>query len=205
MAIITIARQFGAGGRTLGAMIAKKLDYQFLDDALIQELARIARVTPNTIKNIERSGGGLISKMISSMISKDYMERLTGDKIGYMDEDIYVEKLREVITGFAKKDKVVILGRGGQYILSDWDNAIHVLLIANEKDRIKFMQKHYNLSGKKALQLVKDDEKRRKNLYSKFGRKDYDSPELYHVVINTSRVSLDQGVAIICDLLDKHS
>lgn len=56
MAIITIARQFGAGGRTLGAMIAKKLDYQFLDDALIQELARIARVTPNTIKNIERSG-----------------------------------------------------------------------------------------------------------------------------------------------------
>lgn len=42
MAVITISRQFGAGGRTLGEVIAKELDYQFLDDLIIQELAEKA-------------------------------------------------------------------------------------------------------------------------------------------------------------------
>ncbi|MFZ5564676.1 MAG: AAA family ATPase [Thermodesulfobacteriota bacterium] len=203
MAVITISRQFGAGGRTLGIRLAKKLKYQFLDDAVIQELSKRARVTTNAVKDIERSGGTMFSKIISSMLSKDYMERLTGDRIGYIDEDIYVAKLKEVITEFARMDNVVILGRGGQYILQDMENAFHVELIANKKDRIKFMQQHYKYSDYKALQAVRDGEKRRKALYAKLKKKDYEHPDLYHVVINTSRVSIDQAVDIISNLVKK--
>jgi cytidylate kinase len=203
MAVITISRQFGAGGRTLGTKLAKKLKYQFIDDAVIQELAKKARVTPNAVKDIERSGGTMLSKFLASTLSKDYMERLTGDRIGYIDEDIYVAKLKEVITEFAKKDNVVILGRGGQYILQDMENAFHVELIATKKDRISFMQQHYNYSDYKALQAVRDGEKRRKNLYAKLKKKDYDRPDLYHVVINTSRISIDQAVDTIYHLIKK--
>ncbi|MDY6832399.1 MAG: cytidylate kinase-like family protein [Thermodesulfobacteriota bacterium] len=201
MAVITISRQFGAGGRTLGVMVAKKLGYQFLDDAVIQELAKRARVSPSTIKSIERSAGTLFSKLISSTLSKGYMERLTGEKIGYMDEDIYVEKLWEVITEFAKKDNLVILGRGGQYILQEMENAYHIELIADKKDRIDFMKRHYKFTDSQALQAVRDGEKRRKNLYAKLGKKDFDRPCIYHLVINMSKIPLDKGLKLICDLV----
>jgi len=197
MAVITIARKFGAGGRTLASRVAKRLDYEFLDDAIIQELSEKVNISKDFVKHIERSAGGAFSKFIASTLSRGYMERLTGER-GYMDEEIYVEKLREVIAKLADRDNVVILGRGGQYVLSDHPNAFHFLLVAKRDDRIKFMQRYYNFSDKKAYQAVLDGEKRRKSLYAKFGKTDYDDPEMYHMVINMSRTSLEIAEDQIC-------
>lgn len=193
MAVVTIARKFGAGGRTLASRIAERLNYQFLDDAIIQELSQRARVSKNSIKDIERSAGGLLSKVISSTLSRGYMERLTGERFGYIDEEVYVEKLQEVITELAAEDNVVILGRGSQYILAEQENAYHFLLVAEREDRIKFMQRYYNYSDEKAYQAVINGERRRKNLYAKFGKKNYNSASMYHMVLNMSRVSLEQA------------
>jgi cytidylate kinase len=201
MAVITIARQFGAGGRTLGKRVAKELDYKFFDDAIIQELSQKVRVSKNTVKDMERTAGSMFSKIVSSALSRSYMERLMGKDIGYMDENIYVETLREIITEIAETDNVVILGRGGQYILGDRENTYHFLLVAQEADRIAFMQNFYEYSERKALQAVLNGEKRRRNLYAKFGKTDYNQPELYHSVFNMSKLSLNQALAQICALV----
>ena len=68
MAAITISRQFGAGGRTLGIMIAKELNHKFLDDVIIQEIAKEAKVTVDTVKSMERIAGSKLSKLFSSLI-----------------------------------------------------------------------------------------------------------------------------------------
>src|SRR6056297_99341 len=91
MAVITIARQFGAGGRTLGKRLSRQLNYEFFDDSIIQELSKKAKVSKFTIKDIEQTAGSFFSKIVSSALSRSYMERLTGADIGYMDENIYVE------------------------------------------------------------------------------------------------------------------
>lgn len=197
MAVITIARQFGAGGRTLGQMLARELDYQFLDDIIIQELAKRVKVSEQSVKDMEKSAGSMFSRIISSALSRDYMERLTGEDIGYIDENIYVETLREVIREIADRDNVILLGRGSQYILKDHPNAFHFLLVAGKEERIRFIQKSYKFSDEKAYQAVIAGEKRRKNLYSKFGKTDYNDPQLYHMVINTSRLDLQQAAAQI--------
>ena len=193
MAVITISRQFGAGGRTLGEMIAKDLGYLFLDDLIIQELAEKARVSIDSIKSMERTAGSTFSRLISRMFSQNYMERIIGADKGYIDEHIYVELLHEVIMEFAKQDNVVLLGRGGQYILQNFDGAYHILLVADWENRIKFMQRFYKASDAKAKKAVKQGETRRSGLYKKFGKEDYDQPYLYHLVLNMSRLSLDQA------------
>jgi cytidylate kinase len=193
MAVITISRQFGAGGRTLGEMIAKDLGYLFLDDLIIQELAEKARVSIDSVKSMERTAGSTFSKLISRMFSQNYMERIIGADKGYLDEHIYVELLHEVIMEFAKQDNVVLLGRGGQYILQNFDGAYHILLVADWENRIKFMQRFYKASDAKAKKAVKQGETRRSGLYKKFGKEDYDQPYLYHLVLNMSRLSLDQA------------
>jgi len=201
MAVITISRQFGAGGRTLGEMLAKQLDYRFLDDCIIQEISKKAKVSKNMVISMERTAGGSLSKFISGLLSRSYMDRLTGDERGYMDEEIYVETLQEVMLKLAKEDNVILMGRGGQYILEDFKGAFHFLLVSNLKDRINFMQRYYDLSNAKAEAAVKRGEKKRENLYQKIKKKDYNQPEHYHLVLNTSIISLEQAVKAICTLL----
>ena len=203
MAVITISRQFGAGGKTLGEMIARELDYRFLDDVVIQELAKKAKVTTDTIKDIERTSGGVISKMISSMLSRNYIERIVGEDKGYINEEIYVELIKDVLTNFAKEGNVVLLGRGGQYILKDFEDAFHVLLVSDMENRIKFMQQFYKMTDAQAEKSVKHGDDRRRNLYKKLDHTDYNSPNLYHIVLNMSRVSLDSALETIVALVRK--
>jgi len=201
MAVITISRQFGAGGRTLGRMVAERLNYKFLDDAVIQELSKRIRVTSESIADMEKIAGGLFSKIVSTMISRKYMERLAGESSGYIDEVIYVEKLKEVITDLAKQDNVVLLGRGSQFILADVEDTYHFLLIADMAQRIRFMQRHYKMSDSKARQEVLGGEKRRNNLYTRMGASNYNNPELYHMVLNMSRLTLEQAEQQIVSLV----
>ena len=193
MPVITIARQFGAGGRTLGKVVAEDLQYKFLDDAVIQELSKRIRVTKESVAEMESTAGGLFSKIVSTMLSRSYMERIAGEKSGYIDEVIYIEKLKEIITDLARHDNVVLLGRGSQYILAQHENAFHFLLVADQAQRIKFMQKHYNFSESKAYQEVSGGEKRRRNIYAKLGATSYNDPETYHMVLNMSRLTLEQA------------
>lgn len=202
MAVITIARQFGAGGRTLSNIIAEKLNYLFLDDVIIQEISRKAKVSTHFVRSMERTAGGFLSKLLTKAINRNYMERLMGENIGYMDEDVYVETLYEVMTELAQKDNVLLLGRGGQYILQDLESARHILLVANNEDRIKFMQKFYDMSDAKAHQAIINGDKRRANLYAKLGKADYNDPNLYHLVINMSKLSLEQALQQVFDLVE---
>ena len=203
MAVITISRQFGAGGKTLGEMIAKKLNYRFLDDQIIQAIAKQAKVSKNTVISMERTAGGTLSRMISSLLSRGYMDRLTGEGRGYMDEEIYIQTLNDVMTRLAAEDNVILTGRGGQYILADFKGTYHLLLVANKPDRIKFMHQHYKLTDAKAEAAVDSGEKRRVNLYRKFGKKNYNDPGQYHLAINMSRVSLEEAVEMVCTLVGK--
>ena len=204
MAVITISRQFGAGGRTLGAMVAERLNYQFLDDTIIQELSHRIRVSENSVVDMEKIAGTFFSKIVSTMLPRSYMERIPGEKSGYIDEAIYVETLKELIVELAKKDRVVLLGRGSQYILSQQENAFHFLLIADMEQRIRFMQRRYKMSDNRARQQVFGGEKRRRNVYAKLGATTFDDPATYHMVLNMSRLDLEEAVEAISTLV-QHS
>lgn len=197
MAVITISRQFGAGGRTLGKLLAKKLKYNFIEEDIIQRIAEKANVSKDWVKSTEKEAGKKLSSFLASLISKRYMERLVGEGKGYIDEHIYIDALYEVIQKIAEEDNIIIVGRGGQYILKDHPNAFHVHLIAEKEDRITFMEKQYNLTRASAAQVVKQQGKRRLNLYKKFHKKDYDHPELYHVTLNMSKLSMDKATDFI--------
>lgn len=201
MAVITISRQFGAGGKTLGEMVAKELGYQFVDEEIIYLVAKKAKVSTHWVESIEKEAGGKLLKFMSGLVRKSFVERILDDKRGYIDEEIYVDLLNKIITQIAEEGNAVILGRGGQYILRDAEDAVHVLLIADMEDRIKFMEERYDLSRTQAIQTVNREDKRRVNLYRKFGKEDYDQPELYHLVLNRSKLDLDTSLPLICRLV----
>lgn len=201
MSVITISRQFGAGGITLGEMVSKKLNYTFVDAEIIQMVAKKAKVSTHWVESIEKEAGGKLLKFMTGLVSKSFVERILDDKRGYIDEEIYVDLLNKIIVQIADEDKVIILGRGSQYILRDREDAFHVLLIAHKAERIQFMEKHYDLSETQALQSVNRQDKRRSNLYRKFGKEDYDHPDLYHLVLNMGKLKLEKAADLIYNLV----
>ena len=201
MAVITISRQFGAGGKTLGKMIADKLGYTFADDDIIQMVAEMANVSPHWVESVEKEAGGKLSRIISSMVSKRLVDRILKNESGYIDEKLYLDYLVVIIAQIAEEGNVVIIGRGCQYILRDHPDAFHVLLINDFDSRVKFMQENYDLTPSKALQVVNSEDKRRFNLYRKLGKTDYDDPSLYHLVIHTGRLPLPDAARCICNLV----
>ncbi|WP_419656501.1 hypothetical protein Dvar_55940 [Desulfosarcina variabilis str. Montpellier] len=200
MAVITISRQFGAGGITLGKMVADELGYTFADNDIVQRVAKEANVSTNWVESFEKEAGSKLSRFISSMVSKRWVDRVLGDERGYLDEQIYLDYLVLIIAQLADEGNVVILGRGSQYILNDHPDAVHVLLMNQLENRIKFMMDRYGMDHKKAERTVKNEDRRRTSLYKRLGKTDYEDPRLYNLVLNMSQMTLETARDMVCDL-----
>ena len=92
---------------------------------------------------------------------------------------------------------MIILGRGSQYILQNNPNVLNVLLVADLEDRIKFIEKIWNISRREAEKAIQTREKRRDAFLKYFGQGHPNSLRLYHLVINTSKMSLAQAEDLI--------
>jgi len=203
MAVITISRQFGAGGKTLGQMIADKLGYTFADSDIVQRIAKEANVSEDWVESFEKEAGSRVSRMISSMVSQRWIDRILKDERGYLDEKIYLDYLVLIVAQMADEGDVIILGRGSQYILDDHPDAFHILLINELQNRIKFLMERYELSQKQAARIVENEDQRRSNLYRRLGKSDYNDPNLYHLVLNMGRFSLEDALKLVCQMVQK--
>ena len=201
MAVLTISRQFGAGGLTLGQDIAEKLGYSLVSNEIISMIAKKARVSQGWVQSVEKEAGSKLQRFLGSIIPRTLVDRILDDQQGYIDEEIYLDLLKQIILQIASDDNCVILGRGGQFILKNNNKVFHVLLIADKKDRIGFMETHYKLIRSQATQVVNAEDKRRTALYRKLHHSDYDEPDHYHITLNMSRLTLSAASAIICEML----
>jgi len=180
------------------------MGYRFLDDTIIQAVAEKARVSTDFVRAIERSSGSTLSRFISGMLSRGYMERIAAvHGKGYVDERIYVELLPVVLRRFAEEGDVVLVGRGGQYILQDFKDAFHILLVSDLPHRIEFMQRFYNLTDSRAKKAVKQGDARRSRLFKKLHHADYNEPHLYHLVLNMSKLPLDAAMHVVVEMVRK--
>lgn len=202
MAVITISRQFGAGGITLGKMIADSMGYTFADSDILQRVAKEANVSTHWVESFEKEAGSKLSRFISSMISKRWLDRVLADERGYLDEQVYLDYLVLIIAQFADEGNVVILGRGSQYILNDHPDAFHVLLVNEFESRVQFIMKRYEMTRNKAERLVVNEDRRRVSLYKRLGKSDYENPQLYHLVLNMGRLDLETARDMVCSLAE---
>jgi cytidylate kinase len=201
MSVITISRQFGAGGRTLGEMVTQKLGYELYDNEVIQMVAEQAKVSANSVDALEKETGGIFKKVIADIVPKSLKDLIVSRKQETMDEEIYVDILQKIITEIAESGNAVIIGRGSQYILKDHENIFHVLITGDGKDREKFLEEKYDLTHDQAVHAVSHDDRRRANLYRKYAVTDYDQPDRYHLVLNTSKLDFDTARELICELV----
>ncbi|MCA1904970.1 MAG: cytidylate kinase-like family protein [Desulfarculus sp.] len=200
MAVVSISRQYGAGGQVIGEMVAQRLGYRLVNRTILTEVAKKAGVSVYSVEDAEKEAGDLLSRLVAEVIKASPYVRNLPDYSATFDEEDYRSFLRRVISEMAAQGSLVIIGRGSQFVLQNHPTTVRVMLVAREEDRIKRLMSHYKLDRDRAEQVARREEKKRIAFLKAFDSHDPDDPALYHLVLNTSLVSLELAADLIAQL-----
>lgn len=203
MPVITISRQFGAGGLTLGKRLAQRFNFKLVDREIIDEISKRAKVSAKYVQVVEDGAGDFLNELISEIAAGRFGFVSARAREGWtdLDTDDYIGFVRKTVTQAAEQDDVIIIGRGGQFIVPHRSQVIKIMLLAEMEDRIRFMSDHYQVSLSQAEKWVRKEEKRRDEFLKLFDSRDPEDPRLYHAVINTSLVSLEEAEEMVALLI----
>jgi cytidylate kinase len=203
MAVITISRQFGAGARTLGERLGKRLGYRFVHEDMIKEVARVMKASDKQIRDFEKRGTTKLSKFLDKIVNPDFIARLVADSYTYIEEKSYVDAVSSIIKGLYSEGNMVIIGRGGQFILKGYEDAYHILLVGDLEYRIRFLMDKYHLTEGQAQKAIKRADEIRSRFLSFFSAdtSSHDNPVTYHLVINMEKIGLERAEEMIVKLV----
>ena len=197
--IITISRETGSGGHTIGKILAEKLDYDFYDKEIISMVAKETKLDEGTIAE----NGEYISDKTYIDLASGYIPFSRKAKIPV---DQIQESQKKIIEEIAKKGNAVIVGRGADAILSGRKDAFHIFIHANMEHRVARVQRHDGISGeesriKRELE-VKD--RSRGMFYQFFTGREWGHVSNYNLALDTGVFSKEEATEIILDAIQKY-
>ena len=202
MAVFTIARDMATGGRKLGRLLAKRLNYQYVDKSLFQKIAEDLDVSERTLESFEKSREYQISNTFAKAFSTSYIERIVGYDKSVVEEEEYQKSLKNLILETAREDNVVIIGRAAYFFLKDMKSCYHIRLVAPLEWRKKYALENYKIRPDRVQGFI---EKRDRNLHW-FRRSicgaGFDDPLWFHMIFNMSRTSSEKAVELIISVAD---
>ena len=187
--IITISREFGSGGRTIGKKVADKLGIPCYDSELIEKLAQESGFTKNYIKEAgEYTPGGFLASAFSNRA------------FGPTNEDILWEMQCRIITELAEKESCVIVGRCADCVLQDKADCLKVFIHADMAFRAERIVKVYGEREESPEQRLRDKDKRRAAYHRFYTNMKWGYAENYHLTLDSGVLGIDRCVDIISGL-----
>lgn len=187
--VITISREFGSGGRTIGKKVAEQLDIPCYDAEIIQEMVKETGFTPEYVKEAgEYTPGNFLSSAFSNRL------------FGPTNEDILWEHQYKVITELAQKGPCVIVGRCADYILQDKADCLKVFIHADMDFRALRIVEVYGEREQSPEERLRDKDKRRAAYHRFYTDMKWGYAQNYHLTLNSGVLGIDQCVKIIASL-----
>jgi cytidylate kinase len=208
--VITISREVGSGGRTIGRKLAEKLGVRFSDKELVDELQKKLNLTVDSIEELKGKKKRWLDDFIQMVAPVPMSGMLVDGDSDYKSEynlslsvnDVF-EAEREILNGIADEGSCVIAGRSGFFVLKDRPNKVDILITASRDKRIARIMEKQNLSRQKAEEVIDSVDKARDNYVQRYtGQSRYDARN-YHIVLNMDYITEDQAVAMILSYLGK--
>ena len=196
--IITISRQFGSGGRTVGRMVAEKLGIPFYDKELVEQVALESGFAP---KFVEEHGEHSPGKSLFSYAFAP--QGVPGVMNGLSTADFLWNIQCGVILQLADQGPCVIVGRNADYILKDRKDVLHVYIHADMDYRADRIVRLYGESEKSPEARLKEKDKRRSVNYQHYTGRNWGNAENYDICINTATIGVENAAELILSLLEK--
>ena len=200
--VITIARQYGSGGREIGEKVAELLGIKAYGRELIDMAAEKSGYHPEMLhKADERAAGSLLYSLAIGA-------SLAGGIAGHYDIPIN-DKLfivqNDIIKELAAKEQCIIIGRCGDYALRNFENKISVFIHADFDWRKKRIAEIKGISEKEAESLIVKEDKYRANYYNFYTGHKWGASERYDATFNSSILGVDEIARIIAEMAKSKS
>jgi cytidylate kinase len=193
--VITIEREFGAGGTAIAEKLAERLGWKLWDQALTTEIARLAHVDQASVDRLDERCDPLFYRLMKVFIRGSYERSLPVAGLAHFDADSMVAFMHRVIDGAASEGNCVIVGRGAPYFLRGREDAFHVFVYAPWEEKIQRV-KATGKSEEEAVELLSTIDQERATFIQKYFGKEWPNRHLYHLMIN-SKIGDDRVVQAI--------
>ena len=218
MGVITISRQYGSGGLTIGREISKILGYRYINKDLVAEVAREAEIPLAEIERFDECPEPTTTRLSKKILLSPYPSNFSGEMfeepfgptvfsqhsnpaydtpLVMADEDSFVRLTQQVMIRLADRGKAVLIGRGGQALLSGRSDTFHVRILAPFEDRVETVIEEDRVCREEAELLIRRIDRNRKRYLKRHYGIDWNDPTHYHMTINTGRVDTSRAARMV--------
>lgn len=216
MGIVTISRQYGSDGRTVGLKASERLGYRYVNKEIISEVAQKANVPVNEVERFDEQPESAAVRILRKFLAPSYTT--VGPELAEhdwwtattlagatpssheslsLDEDVFVQLTREVIHKLAEQGNLILIGRGCQVLLTGRSDVLHVRVVAPLEYRIDVAVRRDGLGKENArAEILKMDQLRQTYLKRHYSV-DWNRSDQYHLVVNTAWLGVDGASALI--------
>ena len=233
MTVVTLAGLAGAGPRSLGPIVAQRLEADYVDRLILTNVARQVGATVAALHEREErppTRGERFSRLLQRILERSAVSGAGGDpyfgpgvaaflteeyedlpqptitKGHELEDEAYIEAVHTVLEEMAESGNTVIVGRGSHVILRDLPNVLRVGVVSEYEDRIITIMNRERLSREEAETTVAARDAARAYYFQRFlGLENPDAPELFHLVINVSEISLEYAADLVATASMAHA
>ncbi len=196
--LITISREYGSGGRLIGAMVAEKMGIPFYDKEIIDMAVEHSGLSRDIIETAELRAKNSISYSLSSAMTVG--EGFRTEPIS-INEKLYMAQ-SEVIRQIGETNEGVIIGRCADYVLRDLYGVTNIFICAEIEDRIERCINSYGDDPKTVEKKIKDYDKARANYYNYHTSRKWGHYMNYNLAINSSYIDDEKAADLIVDFMN---
>jgi cytidylate kinase len=216
MPVITIGRQFGAGGQTVGEMLARRLKIDLLESRIIDEVAHRLQLPKEEVEAEDEQPGSLLGRLLVALGSASTEPMIPPEATAWTPPNsdptfdtrkAVLQITQHVIQEAAREGNVVIVGRGGGYILRDFPGALHVFLRAATEARVKTVMARFKIASEdEARKRIKSTDENWTSYIKQVYGHDRNLPAHYDMVLDTGTLGYETTVDVIVAALEhRHS
>lgn len=192
--VITIARGYGSGGKTIGKMLSEKLDIPFYD----RELLRMASDDSGIHERLFGQADERVKPGLRKPFGRVYKgELLPPESDDFISDDNLFNYQAKIIKELADTCSCVIVGRCADFILQDRPNVVKLFVHAPFESCVKTVMDMYALPQKEAEKKIQDTDRHRSAYYKYYTRRNWDNAQNYDLCLNSAELGFDKCVEIV--------
>lgn len=195
--LITISRQFGAGGSLVAKLVAEQLGWSVIDNELVDEVARRIGKPVEEVAEREERVPSFVERLARALVASPEVPLVTATPVESLDEAELVKMTEVVVAEVAQEGRVVLVGRAASAVLAREIGAIHVQLVAPRPFRVRVVAERSSIDPRAAEKQIAETDAQRARYHKQYYGRDWSDPVNYHMVLNTGALGFDGAAAAI--------
>ena len=199
--VITIARRYGSGGKTLGKLLADKMGINCYDREIIRMASDTSGINEELFGRVDEKlkKSPLFGIMRSNPYKGDGV--IPPESSNFVSDDNLFNYQAQVIKELAEKESCVIIGRCADYVLKDNPNVIRLYLYAPLEDCVKRVMAQNSITEKETIKKIETIDKYRSDYYKYYTGKEWNDARNYDFCLNTTSMSYEKLIQVVENII----